>query len=78
MSCGARVGGRAAPGLTSGLRISEMNLPAELHPTISGSSRATGLLCSPGPQAAVLPDLPGPLALHSTPFLTGPWFIFLS
>ena len=78
MSRGDRVGGRAAPGLTSGLRISEMSLPAKLHPAISGSSRATGLLCSPGPQAALLPDLPGPLALNSTPVLTGPRFVLLS
>lgn len=78
MSCGAQVGGRAAPGLSLGLRISEMSLPTKLRPAISGSSRATGLLCPPGPQAALLPDLPGPLAFHPTPFLTGPWFVCLS
>lgn len=72
------MGGRAAPGLSLGLRISEMSLPTKLRPAISGSSRATGLLCPPGPQAALLPDLPGPLAFHPTPFLTGPWFVCLS
>ena len=63
--------------LVWGSRISEMRLPAGPLPAVSVPSAASGILRPPGLRAALLPDLPGPLAPHSSSFLTGPCFVCL-